>query len=83
MAGLFRRRKPAGRTKPRIEPTLAPTRAPERSRVKRPARRPAQGATRNPEVAAANAAKAGRSSAWFNRLLILLGAGVVLAAATK
>jgi len=48
--------------------------------VKRPHRRTAQGATRN---TVATDAVPGRSSAWLNRLLILLGAAVVLAAATK
>ncbi len=56
------------------------SRAPQRRAVKRPGRRTAQGATRN-SVAAPEGPV--RSSAWLNRLLILLGAAVVLAAATK
>jgi cell division protein FtsQ len=82
MIGLFRKRKPNARTKPRIEPTLMPARTPPtpaRKPVKR--RRPAQGATRNP--VAVEKAPARSNAAWFNRLLILIGAGVVLAAATK
>ncbi len=48
--------------------------------MKRPGRRPAQGATRNTVV---QVERSSWSSAWLNRLLILLGAAVVLAAATK
>lgn len=85
MAGLFRKRKDKAQTKPRrIEPTLLPTvapaAAPARSPVKRPARRPAQGATRNP-VAVEKRPR--RSSVWLNRVLILVGAAVVVAAAAK
>jgi cell division protein FtsQ len=55
-------------------------RVPGRSVVKRSGRRPAQGATRNSVVVAERTAW---SSVWLNRLLILLGAAVVLAAAVK
>lgn len=48
--------------------------------VKNAGRRAAQGATRNSK-AAARAPR--RSSAWLNRVLILLGAAIVTAAATK
>lgn len=46
--------------------------------VKGRGRRPVKGATRNPVVTAEGSA---RPSVWFNRLLILFGAAVVLAAA--
>ena len=47
-------------------------------------RRAPQGATRNTAPATKAAGKSGgQSSVWLNRLLILLGAGVVLTAATK
>jgi len=55
-------------------------RVPGRPVVKRTGRRPAQGATRNSTMVVE---RAGWSSAWLNRLLILLGAAVVLAAAVK
>ena len=48
--------------------------------LKRTARKPAQGATRNTAVPAEDS---GSSHAWLNRMLILLGTGVVLVAATK
>ncbi len=54
--------------------------APKGHALKRSGRRAAQGATRN---SVAVVESAGWSSAWLNRLLILLGAAVVLAAATK
>jgi cell division protein FtsQ len=76
MAGLFGRRGKAAQRKPRIEPRLVPERAP----VKRPARRPAHGATRNP---VAVEPRPRRDSVWLNRLLILLGAAVVVTAAIK
>jgi len=77
MAGLLRRRAPKTPDKQhRIEPTLGSLRPP----VKRAKRGAAHGATRNAVVAVEDP---GRSSAWLNRLLILLGAGVVLAAALK
>lgn len=80
MAGLFNRRDKKARTKPRIEPTLAPTQAPERRPVKRPGRRPAHGATRNTVVVEA---RPPRTSMWLNRLLILVGAAVVVSAAIR
>lgn len=80
MAGLFHRGDKKARSRPRIEPTLAPARIPERKPAKRPARRPAQGATRNPVAVEARPRQA---SVWLNRLLILVGAAVVVAAATK
>jgi cell division protein FtsQ len=55
-------------------------RVPKGAAVKRSGRRSAQGATRN-SVAVIESPR--WSSAWLNRLLILLGAAVVLAAATK
>jgi cell division protein FtsQ len=55
-------------------------RVPKEPAVKRSGRRPAQGATRN-SVAVIESSR--WSSAWLNRLLILLCAAVVLAAATK
>jgi cell division protein FtsQ len=55
-------------------------RAPSRTVAKRPGRRPAHGATRN-TVAVEKAPR--QSSVWLNRLLILLGASVVLIAAAK
>jgi cell division protein FtsQ len=76
MAGLFSGRGRAAERKPRIEPRLVPERAP----VKRPARRPAHGATRNP-VAVEKQPR--RHAVWLNRLLILVGAVVVVAAAIK
>jgi cell division protein FtsQ len=84
MFGLIRKRKPKARGKPRIEPTLIPASAPTRTAERKPlkGRRPAQGATRNP-VAAEKAPATRRNAAWINRALILIGAGVVLAAATK
>lgn len=48
--------------------------------AKRAARKPAQGATRNTAVATQGS---GSPHAWLNRMLILLGTGVVLVAATK
>jgi len=80
MAGLFRKRSGKARARPRIEPTLVPPRAPARPPVKRAGRRPAHGATRNP---VATEKRPPRSSLWLNRLLILVGAAVVVAAATK
>ncbi len=53
---------------------------PKKPVLKRAGRRAAQGATRNPAAAVPGPT---RSSAWLNRLLIMLGAVVVLAAATK
>jgi cell division protein FtsQ len=79
MASLFGMRKKA-QVKPRIEPRLVPERAPEKRPARRPARRPAQGATRNPVVAEKPQR---RDSVWLNRLLILLGATVVVTAAIK
>ncbi len=77
MAGILRRRATkAPNEQRRIEPTLGPV----QPRVKRTTRRPAHGATRNSVSAVEEPV---RSSAWLNRLLILLGAGVVLAAALK
>lgn len=76
MAGFFNKRDKKARSKPRIEPRLVPERPP----VKRPARRPAHGATRNP-VATEKPAR--RESVWLNRLLILVGAIVVVAAGIK
>ena len=55
-------------------------RAARKPALKRTGRRTEQGATRNP-VAVESGPRA--SSAWLNRVLILLGAAVVLAAATK
>jgi cell division protein FtsQ len=80
MAGLFNRRDKKARTRPRIEPTLAPTQAPVRKPVKRPGRRPAHGATRN---TVAVETRPPRASMWLNRLLILVGATVVLSAAVR
>ena len=51
-----------------------------RRAVKRRARKPAKGATRNTSVAAEQPRA---PSAWLNRLLVLAGAGVVLAAAAQ
>ena len=48
--------------------------------AKRAARKPAQGATRNTAVPTQGS---GSPHAWLNRMLILLGTGVVLVAATK
>jgi cell division protein FtsQ len=48
--------------------------------LKRAGRRPVQGATRNPAAAQLHP---GDSSPWLNRVLILLAAALVLAAATK
>jgi cell division protein FtsQ len=79
MASLFGRRKKA-QVKPRIEPRLVPEPAPVKRPVRRPARRPAHGATRNPVVAEKPQR---RDSVWLNRLLILLGATVVVTAAIK
>lgn len=79
MASLFGGRKKA-QVKPRIEPRLVPERAPVNHPARRPARRPAQGATRNPVVAEKPQR---RDSVWLNRLLILLGATVVVTAAIK
>jgi len=77
MAGLLRRRAPKTADKQhRIEPTLGTLRPP----VKRAKRGAAHGATRNSVAAVEDPV---RSFAWLNRLLILLGAGVVLAAALK
>ena len=76
MAGVLRRPDAQRRTKPeRPEPRHAA----EKSAAKR-SRRPAQGATRTTVAAKQNARP---SSAWLNRLLILLGAALVLAVATK
>lgn len=80
MASLFNRRDKKARTKPRIEPTLAPIQAPQRKPVKRPGRRPAHGATRNTVVVEA---RPQRTSMWLNRLLILVGAAVVVSAAIR
>lgn len=80
MAGLFHKGNKKARSRPRIEPTLAPARIPERKPAKRPNRRPAHGATRNPVAVEARPRQA---SVWLNRLLIMVGAAVVVAAATK
>ncbi len=86
MAGLFRRRNPKAKPRPRIEPTLVPPRAPtqapaRKSAGRRPGRHPVHGATRNP-VATPKRPRGG-ASVWLNRCLILVGAVVVVAAATK
>ena len=52
----------------------------EKPAAKRSARKPAQGATRNVAVSVEDS---GSAYAWLNRVLILLGTGVVLVAATK
>ncbi|MEZ5573672.1 MAG: cell division protein FtsQ/DivIB [Halioglobus sp.] len=79
MAGFFRKRD----AQQRVEPVFGKkSRAPAGAGAKRSGRRPAQGATRNPNPAAEKTT-ARSSSVWFNRLLILVGAGVVLVAATK
>lgn len=57
---------------------------PQKRPVKARGRRAPQGATRNPVGAARPQGRVpGQSSLWLNRLLILLGAGVVLTAAVK
>jgi cell division protein FtsQ len=63
-------------------------RAPAKKAVKARGRRAPHGATRNAPAASDVTAKAaarasGQSAAWLNRLLILLGAAVVLTAAVK
>jgi cell division protein FtsQ len=59
-------------------------RAPQKKPVKARGRRAPQGATRNTVAAEKSAGKAdGQSSVWLNRLLILLGAAVVITAAIK
>jgi cell division protein FtsQ len=52
----------------------------KRPAVKRSARKPVQGATRNVAVTVEDS---GSAYAWLNRILILVGTGVVLVAATK
>lgn len=77
MGGLFRK----VATDPRKKPGRSDApRAPKRRDASPRGRRPPQGATRN-SVAAPKAA--GQSSVWLNRLLILLGAAIVLTAAVK
>ncbi len=81
MAGLFRRTGTDER--PRMDRRDA-RRAPQKNPVKARGRRAPQGATRNTVAAEKSAGKAnGQSSVWLNRLLILLGAAVVLTAAIK
>lgn len=59
-------------------------RMPRKKPVKARGRRASQGATRNTVVVAKSAGKlGGQSSVWLNRLLILLGAAVVLTAGVK
>tara|TARA_B110000503_G_scaffold13903_1_gene18945 strand:+ start:63721 stop:64572 length:852 start_codon:yes stop_codon:yes gene_type:complete len=59
-------------------------RAPQKKLVKARGQRAPQGATRKTVVAEKSAGKAdGQSSVWLNRLLILLGAAMVLTAAIK
>lgn len=77
MAGILRRRARKDSMKQRIEPRLVPA---ERAPAKRPVRRAAHGATRNP-VAVEKRPR--QTSVWLNRLLILLGAAMVVTAATK
>ncbi len=81
MAGLFRRTGTGER--PKMDRRDA-RRAPQKKLVKARGQRAPQGATRKTVVAEKSAGKAdGQSSVWLNRLLILLGAAMVLTAAIK
>jgi cell division protein FtsQ len=81
MAGTLRR---AGADVSAILGRKDKGRAAKKKPVKARGRRASQGATRNTVVAAKSAGKlGGQSSVWLNRLLILLGAAVVLTAGVK
>ncbi|MCB1706889.1 MAG: cell division protein FtsQ/DivIB [Halioglobus sp.] len=81
MAGLLRKKTgDAGMRPERRDARAGARRKPAKGR----GRRAPQGATRNPVGADKPQGRvSGQSSVWLNRLLILLGAGVVLTAAVK